>query len=134
MNNKEFKSIDLVYILQPGTELGDKFPKYITGQISVPVPDDLPCNKLVTFTETATKGKKKHYDHLVETPHFSMARRDDQKFYIAQRKGITADEVTDTEDWKVKMLVEFNEVLDKIETISKTTQKTANLSVNQSVN
>lgn len=121
MNNKEFKSIDLVYILQPGTELGDKFPKYITGQISVPVPDDLPYNKLVTFTENVPKGKKKHYDHLVETPHFSMARRDDQKFYIAQRKGITTDEVVDTQDWKEKMMVEFSTVLDKIETISNAT-------------
>lgn len=130
--NKEFKSIDLVYILQPGTELGDKFPKYITGQISVPVPDDLPRdqNKLVTFVENAPKGKKKHYDHMVETPHFSMARRDDQKFYIAQRKGITTDEVIDTQDWRVKMLVEFSTVLDKIEAIS----NAENLSIIQSIN
>lgn len=120
MKPKKFKNIDLVYILQPETELGDKFPKYITGQISVPVPDDLPrnSNKLVTFTETAAKGRKKHYDHLIETQHFSMARRDDMKLYIAQRKGITADEINENQDWKEKMLVEFTQVLDKIEAIS----------------
>lgn len=118
MNNIEYKNIHLMYLLQQETTLGDRRPKYLTGQISIPVPDELLSPKLVTFTETARKAPQKHYDHIIRTAHFSLARRDDQKFYIAQRKGFGQDDLLEHDGWKEALLAELGSVLDAISSVS----------------
>lgn len=114
MKKKVMKSVDLVLILQQETEVGNA-PKLITGQLRVPVDDELPCNRLAVFTET--KGRKKHkpYEHIAETEHWSLTQRKDMKFYVAQRKGFDGERIkADPAAWKLEMMKQFNEVLDAV--------------------
>lgn len=108
------KSVDLVMLFQQETELGDA-PKLITGQLRVPVPDELPCNKLAVFTETVGRRRRKPYEHIVETEHWSLTQRKDMKFYIAQRKGFDGEGIRkDPAAWKLAVMAEINAVMDAV--------------------
>lgn len=114
IKKKVMKSVDLVVILQQETELGEE-PKLITGQLRVPVPDELPCNKLAVFTETIGRKRRKPYEHIVETEHWSLTQRKDMKFYVAQRKGFDGEVIDeDPAAWKLAMMAEINEVMDAV--------------------